>query len=153
MAKMGSDYKKPDAVTVVTRDFWREHILPLKVSDLMYIGRSTTLKLNSIGIFTIGQLATASQSVLKAMFGVAGKQMWLHDITIMPNTSTANFSTEKPEPNRSIVVNNEKWCQTKSVSKAPDGTIISTTDFVLTEFGETKKQTTYTYNDGVVTEG
>ena len=78
MAKMGSDYKKPDAVTVVTRDFWREHILPLKVSDLMYIGRSTTLKLNSIGIFTIGQLATASQSVLKAMFGVAGKQMWLH---------------------------------------------------------------------------
>ena len=65
----------------------------------------------------------------------------------------ANFSTEKPEPNRSIVVNNEKWYQTKSVSKAPDGTIISTTDFVLTEFGETKKQTTYTYNDGVVTEG
>ncbi|MCI6131058.1 MAG: hypothetical protein MSB00_10315 [Prevotella sp.] len=50
-------------------------------------------------------------------------------------------------------MNNEKWCQTKSVSKAPDGTIISTTDFVLTEFGETKKQTTYTYNDGVVTEG
>lgn len=81
------------------------------------------------------------------------KQMWLHDMTIMPNTSTANFSTEKPEPNRSIVVNNEKWCQTKSVSKAPDGTIISTTDFVLTEFGKIKKQTTYTYNDGVVTDG
>ena len=81
------------------------------------------------------------------------KQMLLHDMNIMPNTSTANFSTEKPEPNRSIVVNNEKWCQTKSVSKAPDGTIISTTDFVLTEFGKIKKQTTYTYNDGVVTDG
>ena len=71
----------------------------------------------------------------------------------MAKAAPHDFSTEKPEPNRSIVVNNEKWCQTKSVSKAPDGTIISTTDFVLTEFGETKKQTTYTYNDGVVTEG
>ena len=70
----------------------------------------------------------------------------------MAKAAPQDFSTEKPEPNRSIVVNNEKWYQTKSISKAPDGTIISTTDFVLTEFGETKKQTTYTYNDGVVTE-
>lgn len=101
---------------------------------------------------TFGQKPTVTNPSNK-ITTLNSKQMWLHDMTIMPNTSTANFSTEKPEPNRSIVVNNEKWCQTKSVSKAPDGTIISTTDFVLTEFGKIKKQTTYTYNDGVVTDG
>lgn len=87
---------------------------------------------------TFGQKPTVTNPSNK-ITTLNSKQMWLHDMNIMPNTSTANFSTEKPEPNRSIVVNNEKWCQTKSVSKAPDGTIISTTDFVLTEFGKNKE--------------
>ncbi|MDO4568178.1 MAG: DNA polymerase IV [Clostridia bacterium] len=78
MAKMGSDYKKPDAVTVVNSQFWRERIWPMEVSNLMYVGRSTADKLNGVGIRTIGQLASASQSMLISIFGTTGKQLWLH---------------------------------------------------------------------------
>ena len=78
MAKMGSDYKKPDAVTVVTKEFWDEHIKPLAVDRLMYVGHASAKKLNELGIFTIGQLASLSPNVLKGLFGAVGQDMWLH---------------------------------------------------------------------------
>lgn len=78
MAKMGSDYKKPDAVTVVTREFWHENIMKLPVGNLMYVGSSSVKKLNLIGITTIGELAAASEALIKSLFGASGRQMWLH---------------------------------------------------------------------------
>ena len=56
-AKLGSDYKKPDATTVITRDNFKEKFWPLPACDLLYVGRSTTRKLANYGIHTIGQLA------------------------------------------------------------------------------------------------
>ena len=56
-AKLGSDLKKPDAVSVLTRDNYRDKVWPLPVSDLLYVGRATTRKLYNHGIETIGQLA------------------------------------------------------------------------------------------------
>ena len=71
-AKLGSDLKKPDGVTVIC-DRNRCAVLdPLPVSDLLFIGRATTRKLNTIGIFTIGQLAAVEPFVLKALFGKTG---------------------------------------------------------------------------------
>ncbi|HBB61434.1 MAG TPA: DNA polymerase IV, partial [Lachnospiraceae bacterium] len=55
-AKLGSDYKKPDAITVFDRDNYRKLIDPLPVSDLLYVGRRTGQKLAKYGIRTIGQL-------------------------------------------------------------------------------------------------
>ena len=56
-AKLGSDIKKPDAVTVITPENYREKVWPLPVDSLLYVGRKTRDKLNGLGITTIGHLA------------------------------------------------------------------------------------------------
>ena len=99
MAKMGSDYKKPDAVTIVDGEFWRKNIMPLSVDKLMYIGRSTAKRLNEMGIYTIGELALTSESMLVAVFGVMGRQMWQH----------AN-GIDKPRLERSEAVHKSMSC-------------------------------------------
>lgn len=71
-AKLGSDYKKPDAVTVISRENFREIVWPLPCSDLLYVGPATTRKLNGYGIYTIGDLALADLSFLHAVFGKNG---------------------------------------------------------------------------------
>jgi len=71
-AKLGSDYKKPDAVTVFTRENYRERIWPLPASDLLYVGPATTKKLRSYGIHTIGQLAQTPPDILRRWFGKWG---------------------------------------------------------------------------------
>lgn len=56
-AKLGSDYKKPDAITRIEPDNYKEIVYPLPVQDLLYVGPATQKKLNSYAIRTIGQLA------------------------------------------------------------------------------------------------
>lgn len=56
-AKLGSDYKKPDAITMMGRGEYRTKAWPLPVGDLLYVGKSTGRKLQSMGIRTIGELA------------------------------------------------------------------------------------------------
>ena len=74
-AKLGSDMKKPDATTVISRENFRKVVWPLDVSELLYIGSHTKRKLNEMGIFTLGDLANADPSALKARFGVVGERM------------------------------------------------------------------------------
>jgi len=76
-AKLGSDLKKPDAVTVISEDNYKEVVWPLPVKDLMYVGQSTLRKLNNIGITTIGDLANAPLTVLKNLLGVWGQTLWI----------------------------------------------------------------------------
>lgn len=71
-AKLGSDYKKPDAVTVFTRDNYRDLIWPLPASDLLYVGPATTRKLRDYNITTIGDLARAPVSLLERRLGKWG---------------------------------------------------------------------------------
>lgn len=71
-AKLGSDYKKPDAVTVITQDNFREKVWRLPVEDLLYVGRSTKKKLNQLGVYTIGELAALPFSLLRGNFGKWG---------------------------------------------------------------------------------
>ena len=71
-AKLGSDLKKPDGVSVVCAQNRRTVLDPLPVSDLLFIGRATTQKLQAVGIFTIGQLAAVDPAALKALFGKTG---------------------------------------------------------------------------------
>lgn len=73
-AKLGSDYKKPDAVTVISPDNFRRIVWPLPVSDMLMIGRKTALQLRAIGIETIGDLAAADARVLEVKFGVNGRK-------------------------------------------------------------------------------
>ncbi len=71
-AKLGSDYKKPDAITVFDRENYRQLIFPLPVSDLLYVGRRTDRKLAQYGIHTIGQLAEEDPRYLQNWFGKVG---------------------------------------------------------------------------------
>ena len=71
-AKLGSDYKKPDAITVFDRDNYQKLIYPLPVSDLLYVGRRTEKKLEKYGIRTIGDLAEADPFWLRSWLGKIG---------------------------------------------------------------------------------
>lgn len=76
-AKLGSDYKKPDAVTVISPENYKEIVWSLPVEDLLYVGRSTKAKLNRVGIKTIGELANTSETFLCTMFGKNGTMLYL----------------------------------------------------------------------------
>jgi len=75
-AKMGSDYKKPNATTVIDRNNYQQILWPLPVRDLFFVGQATSEKLNQMGIQTIGQLAQSQPQVLTAVFGKHGQQMY-----------------------------------------------------------------------------
>lgn len=75
-AKLGSDMKKPDAITEITKENFKEKIWNLPCSELLYCGRATTQKLESIGVQTIGQLANLSADILKHKLGKSGLMLW-----------------------------------------------------------------------------
>ncbi len=71
-AKLGSDYKKPDAVTVITKENYKDIVWSLPCSDLLFVGRATTKTLNRFGIYTIGELANSDVDFLHSVFGKNG---------------------------------------------------------------------------------
>lgn len=75
-AKMGSDYKKPDATTLITRDNYREIIWPLPVSDLLFAGKAAQQTLNRKYIFTIGELARTTKEYMRSILGRQGETLW-----------------------------------------------------------------------------
>lgn len=75
-AKLGSDMKKPDAVTEISRENFREKVWPLPASELLYVGPATTKKLARYGIRTIGQIAGADPAFLRRILGVNGLMLW-----------------------------------------------------------------------------
>lgn len=75
-AKLGSDYKKPDATTVITKKNFREVVWPLPAKDLLYVGPATSQKLSRYGIRTIGQLAEMDPKNLEYWFGKWGLMLW-----------------------------------------------------------------------------
>ena len=74
-AKLGSDYKKPDATTLITPQNFRQLVWPLPVGDLLYVGRSAAQRLAGQGIHTIGQLAQADPGAMEQLLGRQGLQL------------------------------------------------------------------------------
>lgn len=74
-AKLGSDYKKPDAVTVIDESNYKDIAWSLPCGDLLMVGRSAQKKLNAYGIHTIGDLADTDVAVLKSLFGKNGEML------------------------------------------------------------------------------
>lgn len=75
-AKLGSDYKKPDATTVFSDTNWKEKIWPLPVSDLLFVGKHTADKLSKINVKTIGDLAATDGEFISRYLGKAGVVLW-----------------------------------------------------------------------------
>lgn len=74
-AKLGSDYKKPDAITVISEENYKEIVYPLPVHTLLYVGRRTRETLLSLGIKTIGDLAAAKSTILLNKLGKSGEML------------------------------------------------------------------------------
>ena len=74
-AKLGSDYKKPDATTEISRENWREIVWPLPVGDLLYVGGAARKLLGGYGVSTIGQLAACPPEMLESLLGKMGLQL------------------------------------------------------------------------------
>lgn len=74
-AKLGSDMKKPDGITVISRENFREKIWCLPISDLLFVGRKTTDRLRSCGICTIGDAAVCSDEMLERLLGKNGLEL------------------------------------------------------------------------------
>lgn len=77
-AKLGSDYKKPDATTVITEENFREVVWPLPAADLLFVGGATAAKLHEVNIRTIGDIANSNRDFLKDYLGKAGDMLWLY---------------------------------------------------------------------------
>ncbi|MFA0814757.1 MAG: DNA polymerase IV [Anaerofustis sp.] len=76
-SKLGSDMKKPDATTVITKENYQELVWNLPVNDLLYVGRSTYTKFKQYGIHTIGDLANTDLKYLKKHLGKNGYTLWV----------------------------------------------------------------------------
>ena len=75
-AKLGSDYKKPDATTVFSDSNWKEMIWPLPVEDLLFVGKHTAEKLTKINVKTIGDLAKTDGEYINRYLGKTGVMLW-----------------------------------------------------------------------------
>ena len=74
-AKLGSDYKKPDATTVISPENWKSIVHPLPVGDLLFVGHAAKTALHAYGVETIGQLAACSADMLETLLGKLGRQL------------------------------------------------------------------------------
>lgn len=77
-AKLGSDLKKPDAITEISPESYKEKVWPLPCSDMIYCGPATTKKLAQYGIHTIGEVAGCDPLFLKGLLGVNGLALWTY---------------------------------------------------------------------------
>lgn len=93
-AKLGSDYKKPDATTVISRENFRDIVWPLPVQDLIYVGKSTQATLNDMGVKNIGQLAQIPLRTLEDRFGKHGTELYSY-ANGLENSPVSSFYSEK----------------------------------------------------------
>ncbi|MBQ9395400.1 MAG: DNA polymerase IV [Proteobacteria bacterium] len=96
-AKLGSDMKKPDAVTHIKYEDFRQKTWCLPVSSLLGVGRSTSQKLRRIGILTIGDLAQSQREFIRKQLGKCGDALWLY----ANGLDDSDVCTERP-PRQSL---------------------------------------------------
>ncbi|MDD5944421.1 MAG: DNA polymerase IV [Clostridia bacterium] len=85
-AKLGSDYKKPEGITVISPENYKDIVWPLPVSSLIYVGRSTEKTLAKLGIYTLGDLAASDERTIKTYLGKNGVMLkrWAQGLDYEP---------------------------------------------------------------------
>ena len=94
-AKMGSDYKKPDATTVILGEDYKSILWPLPVSDLMFAGKASVRLLKAKGIYTVGDLALQPRERIVSLLGKGGEGLWAYANGL--DTEPVRRWGEKPE--------------------------------------------------------
>lgn len=98
-AKLGSDYRKPDATTVIPPESWQEIVWPLPLSSLLYAGPAAQRALGQYGIHTVGDLAAVDPVLPQRLLGKLGRQLW--DFANGRDTAPVRPQHEK-EPVKSV---------------------------------------------------
>ena len=98
-AKLGSDYKKPDATTLISPENWQEIVWPLPVGAMLFVGRSAQRTLAQYGVETIGQLAACRPEMIEQLLGKLGRQ--LHEYANGLDRSPVRPQAER-EPVKSV---------------------------------------------------
>ncbi len=155
LAKMASDFTKPDKVHTLFPSEIEEKLWPLPVESLFYVGKSTAAKLKSLGIKTIGALAHSDYNVIKKTFKKHGEVIWNYANGIAPDTLS-----DMPAPNKgygnSLTIHFDvtdadtakkfllSLCETVGERIRLDGVYISVVSVTIvdSEFGHRSKQTT-----------
>ena len=76
-AKLGSDLRKPDYTTVITKENYKEIVWPLKANEMIYVGKSSYEQLKIYGLYTIGDIANKDINFLKEKYGKWGETIWI----------------------------------------------------------------------------
>lgn len=115
-AKLGSDMKKPDAVTVISRENFKEKVWPLPINDLLFVGKSTAEKLNKSGIFTIGDVSLLTKESLKKLLGKNGEMLYSYALGEDKSPVVTPTKNDKPKsigrsvtPPQDINNNEDVW--------------------------------------------
>ena len=93
-AKIGSDYKKPNAITEITKENFKNIVWNLKIEDMLGVGRKTKEKLNSFGIFKIGELAKVDKQFLLKKFNKWGEYLYNY-ANGLENTCVCDYYTKR----------------------------------------------------------
>ena len=96
-AKLGSDMKKPEGLTVISKENFKEKIYRLPISDLLFVGNSTANKLNSRGIFSIGDITLASDRMLDKILGKNGIMLKRSAMGLDDSPVITPKSTDRPK--------------------------------------------------------
>lgn len=109
-AKLGSDMKKPDAVTVLSHENFKEKIWKLPADSIIGVGKSTKKVLDKLGLFTIGDVASASPVLMESQLGKAGTALWLsaNGFDHSPVITESEFPAAKSYSNGTTPRNNLK---------------------------------------------
>ena len=96
-AKIGSDLKKPDATTIISKDNYKEVVWPLSIGDMIGVGRHTREKMLMWGIKTIGDLAKFPCDLIVKKLGKVGKDLWNHSNGIDDREVALYYHKEQPK--------------------------------------------------------
>lgn len=96
-AKLGSDMKKPDGLTVISKENFKEKIYQLPVRDMLYVGKSTGDSLNSKGVFTIGDLTLCDENLLRRYLGKNGVMLKNYALGLDNSPVCTPKSSDRPK--------------------------------------------------------
>ncbi len=117
-AKLASDMKKPDAVTVINRENFKDKIWPLPISDMLFVGKRTSEKLKSSGINTIGDLTFCDDLTLKRMLGKNGIELKKYALGEDFSPVVTPTENDKPKSIGKSVTGAKDFCSNDEVWKA-----------------------------------
>lgn len=95
LAKMASDFEKPDKIHTLYEAEIPTKMWPLPIADLFMVGKKSIPKLEQLGIKTIGDLASRNKQDIEKLFGKFGKTIWEYANGI--DLSEVNSEPEEPK--------------------------------------------------------